>query len=287
MLRRLGPQFSPADGYVQQSDVAGYAVNGSTTRNLTHGMFRSVSLSAYADRYHGSDGATDQADSGTQLSTTFRNNVSFNAYLNASAARAVGGSYLPFDQNGAYLGYLTSTSTPSSIGYVGGAYGHGRLASWQRQLTFLVRRRLTVSFEADDDRYTPRTGTGDTPGVLWLERAGATVQLTRDASFSLGPAADHRRGTALGVRAVRAAPGLGGQHQRGVPRPARQQRALRRLRRREHALDHARADRPADPLPGRRQGQLAAGRPRRGPESLPAVCESHGRCPRTSARSSC
>ncbi len=26
VLRRLGPQFSPADGYVQQSDVAGYAV---------------------------------------------------------------------------------------------------------------------------------------------------------------------------------------------------------------------------------------------------------------------
>ena len=186
VLRRLGPQFSPADGYVQQSDVAGYAVNGNTTRNLSHGLFRSVSLSAYADRYHGSDGATDQADSGTQLSTTFRNNVSFNAYINASAARAVDGSYLPFDQNGAYLGYLTSTSTPSSIGYVGGAYGHGRLASWQRQLTFLVRRRLTVSLEADDDRYTPRTGTGDTPAVLWLERAGATVQLTRDASFSLG-----------------------------------------------------------------------------------------------------
>ncbi len=170
---------------MQQSDVAGYAVNGNTTRNLTSGLFRSLSLSAYADRYHASDGATNQADSGAQLSSTFRNNVSFNVYLNASVARAVDGSFLPFDQNGAYLGYLTSTSTPSSIGFVGGTYGRGELASWQRQLTFLVRRQVTVNFEADDDRYSPRLAS-DKPAVLWLERAGATVQLTRDASFSLG-----------------------------------------------------------------------------------------------------
>jgi hypothetical protein len=185
ILRRLGPQFAPVDGYVQQPDVAGYAVNGSTTRNLTSGMFRSVSLSVYADRYHGSDGGTNQADSGAQLSTTLRDNISFNAFLNASAARATDGSFLPFDQNGASLGYLTSTSTPSLIAYEGGAYGRGRLASWQRQLTFLVRRRLMLNLEADDDRYTPRLAT-DTPATLWLERAGATVQLTRDASFSLG-----------------------------------------------------------------------------------------------------
>lgn len=194
---QIGAQFLPLDGYVAHADVDGWLL-------FTHKHFRfspkafvqQVGIHTSYDFFHDHTGRLDQSDQNLNVSADFRALLSVNASVGSSYLLLADGSFVPFNQNGLGVTYRGNTATPSMIFYNVGRYYHGSLTSWTRLATLPLAARMTVTFEADDDRYVPDPGTApNTTAVQWLERASLDWQLSRDASFDLGV----RRITGLGA----------------------------------------------------------------------------------------
>ncbi len=74
------------------------------------------------NRLHDHFGHLAQTQSRGQINFDFRNFVTLHLYSNSEGVRTYGGEFLPFNVNGAYLGYKTATPTPTSIEYADGPY---------------------------------------------------------------------------------------------------------------------------------------------------------------------
>ncbi|MDP9018976.1 MAG: hypothetical protein M3N19_11750, partial [Candidatus Eremiobacteraeota bacterium] len=179
-LLKIGAYYQPVDGYVQNSDIAGYAL--SFNRSLTFpksSPLLAASLDVKHDLYHATGGRIGQGDSTAQFSLTTRTLFS-GTIQTGSSTLLVGNSLLPFNQNGVTLGYLDGTSTPTDVGYFVGRFGSGYLHSLFSSTAFEVARRGSVNFEADETMYRG----GD--GVLrtqWLERVGVGLQIDKTSSL--------------------------------------------------------------------------------------------------------
>jgi hypothetical protein len=198
--QKIGAQFNPADGYTQQTDLHGYiAVLGKTFNLSNTGMLRDVFGQYIGARYHNSEGITDSTLSAGQINFDLRDQIS--VHLNAAAQGVLvsspdprvfpNGEFLPFNQNGIYISYKGSTSTPTSISYNNGAYYHGHLVNWQYITTLPVMHDLKLSLETDENYYLssykdPVTLTNETSGKQWLERASLDWQFSRFASIDVG-----------------------------------------------------------------------------------------------------
>jgi len=88
----------------------------------------------------------------------------------------------PFTQDGALIQYLPGTPTQSTLSFNTGAYGAGRLDSWQRILSFALKRKVNISLEADNTTYTQP----NVNAVQWLERASASWAIGPDTAFVAG-----------------------------------------------------------------------------------------------------
>jgi hypothetical protein len=93
---------------------------------------------------------------------------------------------LPFNTNGFYLGYKTSTSTPTYVNYNGGLYSHGHLTAWSYVTTQPLRHGLNLQLEADESLYAPQDTALEPAAQQWLERAGLDWQISPQASFDVG-----------------------------------------------------------------------------------------------------
>jgi hypothetical protein len=67
--------------------------------------------------------------------------------------------------------------------YNQGRFGNGRLDSFQRNSTFKVGPRTSVSLQADNTAWYGNAGQRD---LQWLERLAVTRQFSLDSSFAVG-----------------------------------------------------------------------------------------------------
>ncbi|MDQ6941514.1 MAG: hypothetical protein M3169_03255 [Candidatus Eremiobacteraeota bacterium] len=188
-LRKLGAQFQPADGYVTNPDIAGWAMQGFKQINFRKGAFlRDVSLLGYTDRYHDHTGRVNEDDAGYQLNLDFRNQTTLHVFQNNNWLLAGNGQYLPFNQNGIFLGYRQATSTPTGILLSDGPFYHGRSSYVAYTTAFALRHGVTVSVEADRDAYAPSHAYAvqESPTTLWLQRLALDWQPTRRTSLDVG-----------------------------------------------------------------------------------------------------
>ena len=196
-VRKIGAFYQPVDGFVQHSDIAGYALFENKILLFdAKSWLNSIQLATFVDRYHGSDGRFNQTDNMLQLDVLTRNRIDVNTTVGSAYLRLNSGVFTPISQNGIGVtwhsgtantpgnnGNHGSSSTPTSVSYNQGRFGPGRVESWTRGTTMRAGMRGTLSLEADDTRGYED---GGSTNVQWLERLGYAYAAGPNSSFAVG-----------------------------------------------------------------------------------------------------
>mgnify|MGYP001214898083 CR=1 FL=1 len=184
VLRDIGPQYSPADGYVQLPGIAGYDVNGEKTWYYKPTSFiPRIIVAANIDRYHGADGRLNQSDSGFAVGADIRPQMHVRIGTGSSYVRLGSGVFTPISSNGVDLTFHYHTTTPTAFSYYQGRFGPGRLASLFTSTTLKAGARSFISIQADENAQWLDRGVRY---VSWLEKASYTYQNGQNSSFGLG-----------------------------------------------------------------------------------------------------
>jgi len=185
-FENIGSEFAPVDAYVAQNDLTGYEAYYSHTLNFSpKALLHDISWNSFFSRYRDRFGEPDQYETTGQINFDFRNLMTFHVFGDSELVRGASGELLPYDSEGVYLGYHTSTVTPTYLQFSEGPYYHGRLLAHTYLTTLPVRRRLHLTLEGDEDDYDSRWP-GERHARLWLERASLDWQISREASFDVG-----------------------------------------------------------------------------------------------------
>ncbi|MBV8373133.1 MAG: hypothetical protein JOY69_07710 [Candidatus Eremiobacteraeota bacterium] len=199
-FRRIGAQYNPYDGFFTHSTDG----NGSTTAMDGYGVFtnhtwvpagsafKSINGNLFTDYYHAPAGLT-QMDFNAQLDMVTRKLWEY-VFDAGSSYVMVNGVVVPVTQESTRLIYHSGTATPTSLWYVTGRYGPGRLDAWYRSTTLKVGQRGSLSLEADTTRQYLDPGTAFSRSidvasltrVQWLERVGFAYQVDPNTSFAVG-----------------------------------------------------------------------------------------------------
>ena len=182
----VGPQFAPVDAYVQQSDVRGYEGIAQKQFNFSPKAFvHALSVSAVATSFVDHAGNPAQRLFQSQIGVDLRNSFSARVYGGRQAIEAYDGGLLPFNANGALIGYRIDTGTPSYISYAGGSFFDGSLDSWTYATTVPLKPTVHFSLEVDGNKYFTRVP-NEFNVSQWLQRATLDWQISHDAALDLG-----------------------------------------------------------------------------------------------------
>lgn len=182
----IGAQFDPIDGYVPQTDIAGYEFYSQKTLNFSPGApLHDISGNLFYARYNNRFDQIAQTDGNLQFNFDFKNLMTVHVYGGSSGIRVFDGEFLPFASNGVLVGYKVNTPTPTYVQYTGGEYYHGKLDAWTYLATLPIVRRVHLGLETDEDQYQT-AWPGEQSGTQWLERASLDWQFTREAQFDIG-----------------------------------------------------------------------------------------------------
>lgn len=187
--QEIGPQFAPADGFVSQANVYGFAVFVNHTQHYSaKSLLQDIQLNNFVNEQSDRAGNPSFKGFSSQINFDFRNQMTLHVFGGYGKNETLLGEYLPFNENGVFVGYKTQTSTPSSVMFAAGSYYHGSLSSWSYLTTRPLTRSLKLSLELDENTYTPGgTYTAIEPSAKqWLERASIDWQFSRYASFDFG-----------------------------------------------------------------------------------------------------
>ena len=187
--QKVGAQFSPADGFVAQPDVAGLQFfERSSIYFGAKKALQDIQISNFVNQQNDHNGHPASKSYNGQINFDFRNAFTLHVFGGYGKNETFDGQYLPFNQNGFYLGYQTQTATPVSVQHSGGSFYHGSLNSWSYLATRALSRKLKLSLEADENAYAPGgTFAAVEPATRqWLERASLDWQFSRYAQFDVG-----------------------------------------------------------------------------------------------------
>jgi hypothetical protein len=182
----VGKQFSPVDAYVQQNDVRGYEGIAQKQINFSPKAFvHALSISAVATSFVDHAGNPAQRLFQSQVGVDLRDLFAVRVYGGHQAIEAYDGRLLPFNANGALVGYRINTGTPSYVSYAGGSFFDGSLGSWTYATTVPLKPTVHLSLEADENKYFTRAAR-ESSVSQWLERVTLDWQISHDAAFDLG-----------------------------------------------------------------------------------------------------
>lgn len=192
----IGAEFNPQDGYVQQTNVAGYEAFARKVFNFSaKSAIQDVFVLDSYTRQWNDQNALALATNYGQLNIDLKDLFTVGFTLNHQGVLTSGNQLLPFDANGFMIGYRvgkneanggsTTTNAPSYIQYSAGPYYHGKLDAWVYLATVPLARRFTVTLETDQDRYDT-SYPGEAGSTQWLERASLDWQVSRYAQFDIG-----------------------------------------------------------------------------------------------------
>jgi hypothetical protein len=182
----VGAQYVPADGFVTQSDTAGLETSVNQTWNFSPtAPFHSISYSWYSSSFRTHEGDIAQVNASQTFTFDFRDQLRLIVGGGASDILTTSGQLLPFNANGLFLGYKSSTTTPTSVQHLSGAYYHGELDNWTYLTTQPLARDVHINLETDENQYATEYP-GEKSGRQWLERASVDWQFNRNASLDFG-----------------------------------------------------------------------------------------------------
>jgi hypothetical protein len=184
--QRIGAQFDPVDGYTAQSDILGYQTFFQRTLNFSPSfLLHDIVVSNYFARFNNHLNELSQTDEDPQINFDFRNLMTLHLFTSSSGVRTFANEFLPFNQNGVYVGYRVNTNTPTYVTYTGGPYYHGHLNAWTYLSTLPITRRIHLTFETDEDKYLTAYA-GEETTNQWLERASLDWQPTKNLQVDFG-----------------------------------------------------------------------------------------------------
>jgi hypothetical protein len=200
VLRSVGAQFNPVDGYVQHPGIAGYALYTARIWDFApQSVLESAGFNATIDRFQGAVYGQSQSDNQLEFDLLTKSAWDLQLYSGSDYWR-FGSDLEPISQGAGFAltyhsGLQTnnpgsfpshgSSATPTQIMYVTGAYGSGRLDTWTRFSTLRVGDRGTLTFTVDDT--AQRFANAPTPAnVQWFDSVAYTYQINRASSFAIG-----------------------------------------------------------------------------------------------------
>lgn len=196
-LKRIGKYYSPADGLVDHSNTAGYAVEGTRHFDFSNGAWlKFIEVTSDVERYHNAtlhhprSGLLNQGDNDLDVILSGRNlftlETSTGSHYLVDPTDPMGAGDL-FNENVASLGYNVDGATPTILRYTYGRFSSGFLRTWSRTTTLHATERGFIDVELDTSRYSPD---GALPGAQLLTqnlaRIGFTYQFTSNDSFTAG-----------------------------------------------------------------------------------------------------
>lgn len=187
--QKLGAQFQPVDGFVSQPDVQGLQAFFKDTFYFSKtGALQDLQVNTFFNDQNDHLGNPAFKDLNAQINFDFKHEWTLHVFAGDTKNQTFWREYLPFNQNGLYLGYKTQTTTPSSIMFMNGSYYHGSLSSWSYTTTLPIMHALHLALEGDENTYTPLGAYVAIEPLTrqWLERASIDWQFNRYASFDVG-----------------------------------------------------------------------------------------------------
>jgi hypothetical protein len=198
VLRSVGAQFDPIDGYVQHPGIAGYAVYTAHIWDFApRSVLESAGFNATLDRFQGPVYAQSQSDNQLEFDLLTKSAWDLQLYSGSDYWR-FGSDLEPVSQGAGFTltyhsGLQTnnpgsfpshgSSATPTLLSYVTGAYGAGRLDTWTRLSTLRIGERGTLTFTVDDTAQWFATAS---PNVQWFDSVSYAYQINRASSFAIG-----------------------------------------------------------------------------------------------------
>jgi hypothetical protein len=198
-IRKIGEYYDPLDGYVQQTDIAGYAAfENKLFLFAPNSWLNSIQVGTFLTRYHDHEGLLDQTANAGWLDILTRNRIDVQWNFGSQYVRTPAGVFTPATQSGVNVTWHSGTTnnpgnneqhgssaTPTTFTYNTGRFGPGRVDAFTRVSTMTAGPRGTVTLEADDTRDYVDAGLG--PNRLqWLERLSYTYTPDPSSSFALG-----------------------------------------------------------------------------------------------------
>jgi hypothetical protein len=183
-FQKVGPQFNPVDGFLNQPDVSGYQIFANKTFVFSKtATLQDIRVSEFYAHMHDHSGNPAQLGLFQQVNFDLKNQLSIHVFGGVNQIEIFNGEFLPFYGNGGALIYRGQTSTPTVIVYQGGPYYHGHLTSWTYSTVLPIMKHLHLALEDDENFYASPT---EPTAKQWLERASLDWQFSRDASFDIG-----------------------------------------------------------------------------------------------------
>ena len=183
-FQKVGPQFNPVDGFLNQPDVSGYQLFANKKFIFSKtATLQDIAVSEFYAHMHDHSGNPAQLGLFQQVNFDLKNQLSIHVFGGLNDIEIFNGDFLPFNGNGGALIYRGSTATPTSIVYQGGTYYHGHLTSWDYSTVIPVAKHLHLALEDDENYYASPT---EPAAKQWLERASLDWQISRNASFDIG-----------------------------------------------------------------------------------------------------
>jgi len=197
-VRTVGAEFSPLDGYVQHPGIAGYALYSARVWTFSpNDTLASVGLSGNIDRYQSPAGGLAQSDN--QLTFDLLTKSAWDLQLYSGSDYWLFGTALePISQGSGFsLTYHSglqtnntgnfpqhgSSATPTTISYITGQYGAGKLDTWTRTSTIRVGVKGTLTFTLDDTAQWMPWGPNN---IQWFDGVAYSYQINRESSFAIG-----------------------------------------------------------------------------------------------------
>lgn len=183
-FQKVGPQFNPVDGFLNQPDVSGYQVFANKTFVFSRtATLQDIRVSNFYAHMHDHSGNPAQLGLFEQVNFDLKNQLSIHVFAGINQIEIFNSEFLPFYGNGAALIYRGQTSTPTTVFYQGGPYYHGHLTSWTYSSVLPIIKHLNLALEGDENYYASAT---EPTAKQWLERASLDWQFSRAASFDIG-----------------------------------------------------------------------------------------------------
>lgn len=197
-MRKVGDQFDPVDGFNSHPGIAGWAVYSAKEWIFTpNDALQSVGIMGVIDRYRGPQYGIAQSDNQLELDVLTKSAWDFQVYSGSDFWR-FGQILSPISQgSGFQVTYHSglqnnmnnfpthgASATPTTIQYVTGHYGIGRLDTWTRNSTIRVGDRGSLTLTVDNTAQWMPAGTPD--NVQWFDSLAYSYQINRNSSFAVG-----------------------------------------------------------------------------------------------------
>jgi len=196
--RKIGDEFNPVDGFNFHPGIAGWALYSAKVWLFApNDVLQSMGIMGFIDRYQGPQYGIAQSDNQLEFDLLTKSAWDFQIYSGSDYWR-FGQTLSPISQGSGFqvtyhsglqnnMGNFPAhgaSATPTTIQYVTGHYGLGRLDTWTRNSTLRVGGRGSLTFTVDNTAQWMPRGTAD--NVQWFDSVAYSYQVNANSSFAVG-----------------------------------------------------------------------------------------------------